>query len=119
MKHWLSDDSMEPNKNPLLMRTFFRGEMPIEDNIRFFQAVQAYAIRFLKEMEKPPVSAGIYAKEIKEPEQAIYWEMTIEYGMMHMDMLRRWSEACITRLEHLTKEHSGDDGMCRKETEAL
>ena len=119
LKRWLSDDSMEPNKNPLLMRTFFRGELPIEDNIRFFQAVREYAASFLKEMEKPPVSAGLYAKEIKEPEQAIYWDMTIEYGMMYMEMLHRWSESCMTRLEQLAKEHSGDEGICRKETEAL
>ena len=119
LKRWLSDDSMEPNKNPLLMRTFFRGELPIEDNIRFFEAVREYATCFLKEMEKPPVSAGFYAKEIKEPEHAIYWDMTIEYGMMYMEMLRRWSEACMTRLEKLAKEHSGDEGICRKETEAL
>ena len=90
------------------MRTFFRGELPIEDNIRFFQAVQEYAVCFLKEMEKPPVSADFYAKEIKDPEQAVYWDMTIEYGVMYMDMLRRWSENCITRLEKMEKEHSGD-----------
>lgn len=108
LKRWLSDDCIEPSKNPLLMRTFFRGELPPEENLRFFRAVQDYAIRFLKEMEKPPVNAGIYAKEINAPEQAVYWNMTIEYGVMHMDMLRRWSEMCIARLEKLTDEHSGD-----------
>ncbi len=71
--------------------------------------MQEYAVRFLKEMEKPPVSAGFYAKEIKDPEQAVYWEMTIEYGMMYMDMLRRWSENCMTRLVELAKEHSDDE----------
>ena len=90
------------------MRTFFRGELPIEDNIRFFEAVQEYSVSFLKEMEKPPASANFYAKEIKNPEQAVYWNMTIEYRMMYLDMLRRWSENCIIRLEKLTKEHSDD-----------
>ena len=101
LKRWLSDDSIEAIKNPLLMRTFFRGELPPEENIQFFQAVQAYAIGFLKEMEKTPVNARFYEKEIKEPTQAIYWDMTIEYGMMYMDMLRRWSKMCIERLEAL------------------
>lgn len=61
LKRWLSDDSMEPKRNPLLMRTFFRGELSPEENIQ-----------------------------------------------LHMDMLRRWSETCIARLEKLTKEHPGD-----------
>lgn len=99
LRRWLSDNSMEPGKNPLLMRTFFRGELPPEENIRFFQAVRAYATHFLKEMEKPPVSASLYAKEIQNPEQAVYWGMTIDYGVMYMEMLRRWSELCISRLE--------------------
>lgn len=50
---------------------------------------------------KTPVNARFYEKEIKEPTQAIYWDMTIEYGMMYMDMLRRWSKMCIERLEAL------------------
>lgn len=108
LKHWLSNDSIKAIKNPLLMRTFFRGELPPEENIRFFQAVQAYSIQYLKELEKPPVSVNQYAKEIKNPEQAIYWNMTIEYGVMYMDMLRRWSEICIERLKKLSKEHSAD-----------
>lgn len=113
LKRWLSNDNIDPVKNPLLMRTFFRGELTPEENIRFFQTVQAYSINFLKEMEKPPVSASFYEKELDKPEQAIYWDMTIEYGVMYMDMLRRWSEMCIARLEKLMKEHSDDEGTLK------
>ena len=109
LKRWLSNDSIAPIKNPLLMRTFFRGELPPEENIRFFQAVRAYSIHFLKKMEKPPESARFYEKEFEMPEQAVYWDMTIEYGMMYMDMLRRWSEACIAQLEKRMKEHPDDE----------
>ena len=105
LKRWLSNDKIEPIKNPLLIRTFFRGELPPEENIRFFQAVQAYSISFLKEMERPPESVSFYKKDLNQPEQSIYWNMTIEYGMMYMDMLRRWSETCITQLEKLMGEH--------------
>lgn len=86
------------------MQTFFRGELPPEENIRFFQAVQAYAVQYLKELEKIPANANLYAKEIKNPEQAIYWNLTIEYGIMYMDMLRRWSEMCIKQLKKLLDE---------------
>lgn len=101
LKRWLSDNSIKPGKNPLLMRTFFRGELPPEENIQFFQSVKEYAINCLKEMEKPPVSADLYSKEIDDPVQAVYWGMTIEYGIMYMNMLRQWSEMCIGKLEKL------------------
>lgn len=113
LRRWLSDNSMEPGKNPLLMRTFFRGELPPEENIRFFQAVRAYATRFLKEMEKPPVSASLYVKEIQNPEQAVYWGMTIDYGVMYMEMLHRWSELCISRLEKAADMDQAENLMPR------
>ena len=48
--------------------------------------------------------AGDYAGLINDPMKALYWGMTIEYGMMYSKMHREWLENCIRRLEELKYE---------------
>lgn len=109
LHRWLSEeDTGFDTKSPILMKTFFRGELTPDDNIAFFKRVQACSNAFLSEVEKPEENISMYENAIQNPEKALYWKMTVEYGVMYMNMLREWSNKCIAELEELKNEHSCD-----------
>ena len=90
------------------MRTFFRGELPPEENIRYFEAMHRFAVEAMETMKQPPAIAAEYERVIQDPRRAVYWNMTIEYGVMYMDLLRRWSEDCMQKLEEMKHEYPAD-----------
>ena len=109
LHRWLSEEDIGfETKNPLLMKTFFRGEKTIDENIEFFRRVSECSGGFLAEVQKPQENAAMYASAIQNPEKALYWKMTIEYGVMYMNMLQEWTNKCIAELEELKDEHSCD-----------
>lgn len=108
LRRWLREETFELGNSPLLMRTFFRGELSPEENIRYFQGIRAFALQALEEMKQPPATAAAYEQIIDNPQRAVYWSMTIEYGVLYLDMLRRWSESCIKRLEEVSHENPAD-----------
>ena len=109
LHRWLAEeDTGIDTRSPLLMRTFFRGEMPVDENIAFFERVKAQSDEFLTHIQEPNGKAGFYENAINEPMKALYWKMTIEYGVMYMKMIKEWSEKCISELEAMNNESSAD-----------
>jgi len=39
-----------------------------------------------------------YRPLIDDPDRAIYWEMTVDYGCRNMRMYIDWAQSCIDRL---------------------
>ncbi len=110
---WLSeDDTGFDTRSPLLMKTFFRGELTPEENIYFFRRIQSYSDAFLSQLEKPETSVTMYAQKGSDAEKALYWRMTIEYGVMYMNMLKKWTSRCIKELEEFGKEGAGNEYPC-------
>ena len=96
---WLRDDNLPAGvRNPFLMKTFFMGELPVEDNIAFFRAFQEASV-FPDEGKQASAKADLYQQAVKQPEKAIYWKLTIEFGRMYEKMQREWCEYCIRELE--------------------
>ncbi|MGN0203453.1 MAG: PadR family transcriptional regulator [Coprococcus sp.] len=113
LHRWLSeDDTGFDTKSPLLMKTFFRGELPPDENIEFFRRIHAYSDAFLSQLEKPEIKVSTYAQEIPDAKKALYWRMTIEYGVMYMNMLKDWTGRCIKQLEEIGKEGAGNEYPC-------
>lgn len=108
LRRWLLEDRKETANSPLLMRTFFRGELTPEENIRYFEAMHRFAVEAMETMKQPPAIAAEYERVIQDPRRAVYWNMTIEYGVMYMDLLRRWSEDCMQKLEEMKHEYPAD-----------
>lgn len=110
---WLSEeDTGFDTKSPLLMKTFFRGELTPEENIDFFRRIHSYSDAFLSQLEKPETSVTMYAQEIPDAKKTLYWRMTIEYGVMYMNMLKEWTSRCITELEEFKEEGAGNEHPC-------
>lgn len=97
---WLSDG--EPSlksRSRIPMKVFFLGERSREDNIRYFEGLKEYCGIFLHSLD----AAGEHVKEYRafldDPEKAVYWEMTIDYGRRNMQMYIDWAQSCIVRLK--------------------
>ena len=82
------------------MKTFFMGELPLEENIAFFRAFQEASV-FPDEGKSVSDKAELYRRDIDQPEKAVYWKLTIEFGRMYEKMQREWCEYCIRQLEDL------------------
>lgn len=97
---WLSDGDLGITQRvPILMKVFFMGERSQEDNIRYFQELEAYCSMFLKSLEAVPEQIGAYSTFLHADEKALYWGMTVEYGRRNMQMCMEWAQHCIERLE--------------------
>ena len=98
---WLRDDGIPLRfNNPLMMKAFFMGELPVEEGIDLFQSVRD-ALVFPDEGKEASANADMYQQALRNPEKAIYWKFTIEYGRRFEAMQREWCECCINELERL------------------
>ena len=106
LHRWLLEEGTVVEANsPLLMKTFFRGELGIDENIEFFQRVQAYGDFFLANAKETGENVEEYQKIVVDSMRALYWKMTFEYGVMYMRMLREWASKCILELEAIKNEY--------------
>ena len=104
---WLRDDNLPAGfRNPFLMKTFFMGELPVEENIAFFKSFRDASV-FPDEGKQATANADLYRQAVSQPEKAIYWKLTIEFGRRYEKMQREWCEYCIRELEGLRHSKSG------------
>lgn len=96
---WLRDDNLPAGfRNPFLMKIFFMGELPVEENISFFKTFRDASV-FPDEGRQVSASADLYRQAMEHPEKSVYWKLTIEFGRMYEKMQREWCEYCIRELE--------------------
>ena len=100
---WLRENNLPAGvRNPFLMKTFFMGELPVEENIAFFRAFRNAAV-FPDEGKQASANADMYRLAVDHPEKAVYWKLTIAFGRMYDRMQREWCEYCIRELEALQR----------------
>ena len=104
LKNWLNDDSaVSPIRSAMLMKTFFRGEYGIDENIEFFKKLPKRESVFPEGSEDAGTVSGEYKKYIDDPLKALYWKFTIDFGVMYDRMLKEWGDNCVKELEGLKK----------------
>ncbi len=99
---WLRDSAppFDYPHEPLLMRIFFGaddGEATLEMlkavRNRCLAAIDTYPARIMENI-------GRYADMVADGEQKrIYWEMTLEYGIVQAKTTAQWAQDCIDRIE--------------------
>ena len=98
---WLRADNLPRSvRDPFLMKTFFRGELPVEENIAYFKTIRDAAV-FPDDGKQATAAAEMYQAAIQNPEKAVYWKLTIEFGRMFERMYRQWCQICVQELESL------------------
>ena len=112
---WLRADNLPKyERSPLLLKTFFLGELPPEENLAFFKAVEAEASTFTEEGDETMDSVEGYAATLDDPMKALYWRMTAEFGLMYEEMVRAWCRRCIGMLEDMKGAGENEEAV-RKE----
>jgi len=98
---WLRDRSLPGGiRNPFLLKTFFMGELPVEENLAFFRGFREASV-FPDGGKKARADADMYRGALDDPYKAVYWKLTIEFGRMYEKMQSEWCELCIRELERL------------------
>ena len=101
---WLRADNLPKSaRDPFLMKTFFRGELPVEENIAYFRACGQEHV-FPDDGKQATAAAEMYRQAIQNPEKAVYWKLTIEFGRMFERMYRQWCQICVQELESLQQK---------------
>ena len=106
---WLREDEIPAGyKNPFLLKTFFMGDLPVEENIAFFKMLRNDSV-FPDEGRQASANVDLYRQAINHPEKAIYWKLTIEFGRMYEKMQREWCDYCIQELEEFKRLKDGQE----------
>lgn len=106
---WLREDTNRSLvRNGMLMKTFFRGECDLDENIAYFKSLPEQECLFTKESGEAEAVSDQYRDMLNLPEKALFWKFTIRFGVMYEDMVRAWCEECIRELEGFKHEDSAD-----------
>ena len=99
---WLAYDEVGLSmRTPLLMKIFFLGNRSKEENLAFFKGFRQMIAEYLKGLEAIGGNVDMYAKILGDAagDNALYWEMTLDYGRRSMQMHLEWVDRCIEILE--------------------
>ncbi len=97
---WLSDGKTGfSSHNAVLMKVFFLGERGREENIRYFEGYREYCEMFLQSLGAAAEHVKEYRVVLDDPDKALYWEMTVDYGCRVTQMEIDWAQRCIDRLK--------------------
>ena len=106
---WLRGEEVPMSvRSPLLMKVFFMGELPAEENLAFFRALRDLPL-LPDEGKKLADNVDFYQRAIDDPDKALYWKLTVAYGLMAGEMHRAWCDYCIRELEELQRTKKGRD----------
>ena len=109
---WLRADNLPKSvRDPFLMKTFFMGELPVEENIAYFKTIRDAAV-FPDGGKQAAAAADWYRQAVDDPEKAVYWKLTIEFGRMFERMYQQWCQVCVQELEALRQKQKdeGEEG---------
>ena len=102
LNRWLVEDNTEfTTRIPILMKTFFRGERSIDENIEYFTQLADMGMNFLTQFQNEPPKVADYSKNLQNPMKAIYWKMTVEFGVMYIQMYFNRVQKCKKELEEI------------------
>ena len=97
LARWLAEeDTGFDVRSTILMKTFFRGECTIDDSIEHFRRLHETADKFSSGIDSSTMMIERYKQIVQEPEKnALFWYMTLDFGRLYGEMLKRWTENCI------------------------
>lgn len=106
-KNWLREFSYGNSNSPLLMKVFFSGEISKEENLERFHKIKAECAESLEKYSGVKEIMEAYMGMVPDPKTAVYWNMTLDYGIRYQQMLNEWCDSCIAGLEADENENSG------------
>ena len=107
LNRWLVEDNTEfVRRIPVLMKTFFRGERGIDENIEYFTKLADAGMNFMTRFRNEPPKVEDYSGNLQDPMNAVYWKMTVDFGVMYIKMYFEWVNKCKKELEEIRDDIS-------------
>ncbi len=85
-------------RSPLLLQVFFRGLLPPLENMLFFETLKQECLVYSEKLGAAMGSGDYGSGQIGLGQEAVYWQMTVDYGQRYMKMMAEWCDECIRRL---------------------
>ncbi len=99
--NWLNGDfKRDTFRSEMLVRLFFSSNISKEQVVtQLEELLQASQEKILiyKEQEKHIVENHFLAEDMAD--EAIFWSLTADYGIMQEDFISTWCKACIQKIE--------------------
>lgn len=103
---WLSaPDTDENMRSATLMKTFFMGELPVSDSLQFFRGLRQGYAAALEDLKNAENSIHAYREVIPNQKDALFWQMTLDFGRRYMQMYLDWTKSCMELLQN-TEENT-------------
>ena len=99
LKRWLKAGDPLKTNTPMLMKSFFFSEIPKEDARAFYRHIIDDAESFLAESEQKEKKLESIKAGEGGADNALYWGMTLDYGIRFYTMLIEWAESCLEKLK--------------------
>lgn len=107
LKNWLSNYTSGATNFPILMKVFFSGEINRTDNIAHFKHLKDDCKDAMQGLSGVGQIIEAYKQKVRNPDAALYWNMTLDFGIRYVKMIDEWCDACIAELEDDAGEHIG------------
>lgn len=102
LRRWLSEPVVDMDMRfPVLMKTFFMGALPISSSISFFKEQNQEYKDALSDLQKMNDSIASYQQFVPDKRDALFWQMTSDFGKRYMEMYLDWTKSCIELLENM------------------
>ena len=99
---WLSEADVNMDmRSSILMKIFFMGELPISNSLNFFKELNKEYCGLLNDLQAEHHSIDFYQEMVPDKRNALFWQMTADFGKRYMQMYVDWSESCIQILENM------------------
>ena len=97
---WLSEPDIDMDmRSSNLMKIFFMGKLPISDGLNFFKELDKECHDALDNLKKASDSIHLYQEMLPDKKDALFWQMTLDFGRRYMQMYLDWAGSCIDLLE--------------------
>lgn len=99
--NWMDHGELKPRNNPMIMKTFFMAEQSPEIALRFFNYIRQKSVELLEAYDHVNEVISQKTDETGNKDRALFWSMTLEYGILQAKMDIEWCDACIKKVKKL------------------
>lgn len=101
-------DEIMATRSEVLMRLFFSAYKKPEDVTADLKHMQATYQTYAAQLGQLNGIIENYKALVQSDRDALYWELTADFGCAYAEMCAAWAQRCVKRLEEAeSDEHSG------------
>lgn len=105
LQRWLAEPAhSSATRSPILMKTFFMGELPETGSLDFFRQLRQQHCLYLETLGQTGDFISRYQAQVPDGKSTLFWQMTADFGQRYGQMYLQWLDSCIHLLETREEE---------------